>query len=105
MQSACARDPELMRFFVAERVGASASLRASLQHQLASLAAELRSATTAESSEPLPLAAADAAVLVLLDACVRTLDETQGGSAALRESCVWSIERLLAAPQKSKVKL
>jgi AcrR family transcriptional regulator len=95
MFGASLRDPELIRFFVAERSGASASLRASLQHQLARLASEL---TAASAAETLPAAAADSAVVLLIDVCARALDETEEQRVALRESCVWAVERLLPAP-------
>ena len=101
-------DAELMRFFVAERVGASASLRASLQGVLTSVARALEGAA---GSESLPPAAADAASVILLDACARALSEKEEGRASLRESCMWTLGRLLAAgpessaqarPQKAK---
>jgi AcrR family transcriptional regulator len=98
MLAVSARDPELMRFFVAERVGASASLRASLQRQLASLASAL--ATAADSGS----AAADVAVLLLLDASTRALDLDEEQRAALRESCVWAIDRLLSPQESGKVR-
>ena len=97
MLAASARDPELMRFFVAERVGASASLRASLQRQLASLASALATASSSSA------AAADIAVVLVLDASARALDGTQEQRAALREACVWAIDRLLSNQELGKV--
>jgi len=96
---ACAADPELLRFFVAERVGASPSLRASLQGQLVKLAQELANAA---ASEPLPPSAANAAVVMLLDACTRALEEPDESSSALRESWLWIMGRLLAAPSRAR---
>jgi AcrR family transcriptional regulator len=93
MLATSVRDPELMRFFVAERAGASAQ-RASLQRQLMRLAEEL----TSRAAEKLPAAAAAAAVVVLIDACARALDEPQEQRAALRESCIWALSRLLSVP-------
>lgn len=98
MVAASLRDPELMRFFVAERVGASASLRASLQRQLASLASAL--ATAASSGA----VAAEVAVVLLLDASARALDGTEEQRAALRESCVWAIDRLLSSQEPGKAR-
>jgi AcrR family transcriptional regulator len=97
MLAASVRDPELMRFFVAERVGASASLRASLQHQLASLASALAAASSSSA------VAADVAVVLLLDASARALDETEEQRPALREACVWAIDRLLSTQELGKV--
>lgn len=88
------RDPELMRFLVAEQVGSSPSLRASLQRQLASLAHELAPAS----------AAADAAIVLLIDASARALDEPEEQRAARRESCAWAIDHLLSAATPGKVK-
>ena len=90
MYGAGVRDPELMRFFVAERVGASASLRASLQQQLTRLAKAVSDASGASA------VAAEVAVVLLLDASARALDETEEQRTALRDSCVWAIDRLLA---------
>jgi AcrR family transcriptional regulator len=105
---AFARDAELMRFFVAERVGASAALRTSLHGVLTSLARVLDDATAAEALQP---AAADAACLILLDGCARAVSEPDEGRTPLRESCLWTLGRLLgtstegpaqARPQKAK---
>ncbi|HTU59104.1 MAG TPA: TetR family transcriptional regulator [Polyangiales bacterium] len=97
MFAACERDPELTRFFLAERAGASPQLRASLQGQLSVLAEALRAAAHSTTAS-----AADAAVVLLVDACARALDETPEQRAALRGGCTWAISRLLAA-ESSKV--
>lgn len=98
MFAACVRDPELARFFVAERAGASPELRASLQRQLSVLAEALALACNSTLPEPPPPSAADAAVVLLIDACARALDEPQEQRTALREACTWAINRLLSTP-------
>jgi AcrR family transcriptional regulator len=99
MLAACASDPELMRFFVSERVGSSRALRASLQSQQARLVEGLRAAAHNGSSGAPPLTAAEAACVLVLDACARTLEDTAVPGAKLREACVSSIEHLLAKAQ------
>jgi hypothetical protein len=105
MLEACTRDPELMRFFVSERVGSSRALRVSLQLQLTQLVQGLRSATHNASTGELPPSAAVAAGALVLDACAHALDDTAAqhstpdtaSGPAPRDACVWAIERLLAA--------
>jgi AcrR family transcriptional regulator len=104
MLAACIRDPELTRFLSAERAGASPELRADLQRQLSVLADALRAASESTSPEKPPAHAAEAAVVLLTDACVRALDEPLEQRAALRDGCIWAISRLLSAPASLCVK-
>ncbi|HKP62731.1 MAG TPA: TetR family transcriptional regulator [Polyangiales bacterium] len=85
--SALADDPELMRFVLAERVGAHANLRAALREQQAQLARALHLASGA------PPWACDAAVCVLLDACGKALDD----ASSPRDAALRAIQQLLAA--------
>lgn len=91
------RDPELMRFIVAERSGASPALRASLQRQLSHLASALQ----ATAPDKLPAAAAESAVVLLIDGCARALDQKPEQQAAQREACEWAVGRLLSASESA----
>jgi AcrR family transcriptional regulator len=100
MLSAVARDPELLHFVVAERVGASASMRALLREKLVGLARTLHAAATGEAasaSSPPPIAA-EAAVVLVMDAAGVALDAPEARRAQLQESLTWAIGALLAAP-------
>jgi AcrR family transcriptional regulator len=99
MFAAIAQDPELMRFVIAERTGASPSFRALLRSELAVLARTLQAAWTGEApaaSSP-PPTAADSAVSLLIDAAATALDESEAGRAGLEAPLVWSMTALLAA--------
>jgi AcrR family transcriptional regulator len=98
MFAACVRDPELTRFLSAERAGASPELRADLQRQLSVLAQALSAAAATDATLPEkpPAWAAEAAVVLLTDACARALDEQPEQRAALRDGCTWAIDRLLS---------
>lgn len=87
-------DPELWRFMISERVGAFGGFRALLRAELGKLAHTLISAWS--STRALPLAAAEAAVVVLLDGAARALDEALPRQPALRESLIWSLQHLSA---------
>lgn len=96
MFAACVRDPELTRFFVAERVGASPELRASLQRQLSVLSEALQNAWDSTLTDKPTTPAVSAAVVLLLDGCARALDEAEEQRLALRDGCTWAIGRLLS---------
>lgn len=97
--ASAARDPELMRFIVAERSGAFAGFRTLLRNELAALAHELYQACSGEVSDAgaAPPTAADAAVRLLFDSCSRLLDEPPAKHRALREPLIWAMRTLLAA--------
>jgi AcrR family transcriptional regulator len=104
MLSAVARDPELVRFVIAERAGASASFRAQLRGELAGLARTLHSAFTGEtlpaaSAQPL---AAEAAVALLVDAAGTAMDDLEARDGQLQESLAWAMSALLSAPPLRK---
>jgi AcrR family transcriptional regulator len=104
MLEAVARDPELMRFVIAERVGAFSGFRSLLRGEHAALARSLHTAVTGESLEPMTPAppAADAAVSLLLDACARALDEAPARWPALRDPLTTAMRHLLAADASRK---
>jgi AcrR family transcriptional regulator len=98
--AALTRDAELMRFAVAERVGAHASLRALLRAEQAELARAISASSgTARDDQAPPPWAADAAAGVLFDFCGKALDEAPARRAALREPAIWAIQQLLAASE------
>jgi AcrR family transcriptional regulator len=93
-----ARDPELVRFLIAERVGAFPGFRALLRAEQAALASALHAAdggTPLTAANPAP-AAVDAAISLLFDACGRLLDDAASRQAALRAMLASSIRALLA---------
>lgn len=99
MVSAVARDPELVHFVVAERAGASASMRALLRGEVGALTRALHTAINGEVwplSSPPPLAA-EAAIVLLLDAAGTFRDEPEVRRPKLQESLIWSMNALLAA--------
>jgi len=95
---AAEREPELIRFVVAERVGASAQLRGLLRSELAALARALHTACVGlRASDLLPLMAAESAVVLLVDGCGQALDTTARSRSQLRDSLLWGVGRLLGA--------
>lgn len=99
MLEAVTRDPELMRFVVAERVGAFGGFRSLLRGEHTALAHSLHTAVTGLALEPSspPPAAADAAVSLLFDACARALDEAPTRWPALQAPLIGAMRSLLAA--------
>jgi AcrR family transcriptional regulator len=101
--AAVEQDPALLRFIVSERVGASTGLRALLRSELALLAETLRSVLArtgieaVAADETVPLMAADAALALLLEGCVRALD----GAASVRATLLWGLGRLLGMPRST----
>jgi TetR/AcrR family transcriptional regulator, fatty acid biosynthesis regulator len=103
MLDALVRDPELIRFMVAERTGAFSGFRALLRGEHAALARSVHAAgtgVTLDASAP-PPAAADAAVSLLFEASARALDEPPSRRAALIDPLVGAIRQLLAADRGS----
>ena len=96
MLEALARDAELARFIVAERAGASPGFRALLRAELTLLSTKLHGVMSS-SDAALPPWAADAAVAMLCDGCVRALDEPASRLSALRTSLIGALTRLLCA--------
>src|SRR4051812_16988400 len=86
--AALASDPELLRFAIAERTGAYASLRGLLYAQQAELARALEAACSS------PPWAADAAACVLLDVCARALDQPAARWPTLRAPAIAAIRQL-----------
>jgi AcrR family transcriptional regulator len=92
-------DPELVRFVVAERVGAFEALRALLRAEVAALAGGLHAALArvagADVAVP-PQGAAELAVALLLEGSAELLDDPAEGRAdAVRQSLEWGLTRLL----------
>jgi AcrR family transcriptional regulator len=103
MLAGVAKDPELMRFLVAERTGASAQFRALLRTELTTLARTLHAAVDGRSpGADRSLSAAESAVSLLFDAAADALDQPKAGRAAAQESLIWAMTALLMAAQGAK---
>lgn len=93
-------EPDVLRFFVSERVGAFAGLRGLLRAELAVLANTVHSALGRGPSRLVmpPPTAAELTVALLLDGCAKVLDgaPTDG---ALRDGLIWGLGRLLGIPE------
>ena len=96
MLGAVARDPELLRFMVAERTGAASGFRALLRAELSLLSGSLQAALAGDEPGRLQPWAADAAVALLFDGCVRALDAPATSLPSLRAALIAALERLLA---------
>jgi AcrR family transcriptional regulator len=86
--SAVISDPELLRFVLAERVGAIPSFRAALERQLAVLSDAVRGAIDEERAADAlatPAYVADAAVVLLFEAAGKALDRGVEHVPELRE--------------------
>jgi TetR/AcrR family transcriptional regulator, fatty acid biosynthesis regulator len=87
-------DPELLRFVLAERTGASLAFRKALRAKLALLGTALQKASQGEA-ERVPAESAEAAVVLLLEACARALDDAQARTD-VRTRLTLPLQRLLA---------
>lgn len=90
-------DPELTRFFVAERVGSSATLRGALRQAAQALGEPLSSAITPSKRSRALLDAADLVVVLVLDAAAQLLDCAAEGRPALRQRMVQRLGGAIAA--------
>jgi AcrR family transcriptional regulator len=98
-------DPDLMRFILAERVGAIPAFRAALAAKLSSVSAAVADSVTAESSAPaqpdLP-AVAQAVVVLILGACGDLLDAGEARAPLISERLAAQIRLLLPGAARSK---
>ncbi len=98
-------DPDLMRFILAERVGAIPAFRAALAAKLSSVSAAVADSVTAETSAParpdLP-AVAQAVVVLILGACGDLLDAGAARAPLISERLAAQIRLLLAGAERSK---
>jgi AcrR family transcriptional regulator len=99
---AVADDPELMRFLVAERLGAFAALRTLLRAELSSFASALHTALSRGSPEAPPPLAAELSVGILLEGCVQALDASAPHAGSVREALVWALSRVLGTPAQER---
>ena len=88
------RDPELLRFLLAERSGHALAFRRALRTKLAALTKALRGASERKDAAP-PIEGAEAAVVLLLEGCARALDEPHDRER-IRAQLALLLERLLA---------
>ena len=79
------RDPELMRFLVAERVGSSATLRGALREAVRALGEPLMGGLAIGKRSRALIDAADLVTVLLMDAAAQLLDCTADGRPALRQ--------------------
>lgn len=87
--AAVARDPELIRFVLAEQSGAFASFRASLRAELAELARTLEAALADGSpAARTPPRAAEAAIKLLIASIADVLDEPEATRSSLRKPLI-----------------
>lgn len=93
-----ARDPELMRFILAEQRGAIPGFRQLLGAKLSSVSGAVKDAIASEMPEGGSTLeqAADGIVLLILGACAEVLDQGPGRSAAISERLEAQIQWLLA---------
>ena len=98
-------DPDLMRFILAERVGAIPAFRAALAVKLSVLATAIAESVAAETPAParsdLP-AIVDAVVSLILAACGDLLDAGADHAQAISERLAAQIRLLLAGAVRSK---
>ena len=98
-------DPDLMRFILAERVGAVAAFRATLAAKLSIVFTAVADSVTSETSAParadLP-AVAHAVVVLILGACGDLLDAGAEHAPAISERLAVQIRLLLAGAVQSK---
>ena len=90
-------DPQLMRFVLAERVGAVPSFRAALRDKLSTVSAALHEALAAElgvAALTLPTYLSEAALVLLLEACAQALDQPTVDVATLRERVLMQLRLL-----------
>lgn len=95
---AVAEDPALMRFLVAERLGAFANLRTLLRAELTSFASALHTALSRGGVESPPPLAAELSVGILLEGCVQALDGSAPHAGSVRDALVWALGRVLGTP-------
>lgn len=100
--ASAAEDPELMRFILAERVGAIPSFRAAIGKKLSVVRSAIHDGFVEELGVDAVKArapvsdAADAATALLLEACEQSLDRGAEQVPALREQLLRQIRVLLA---------
>jgi hypothetical protein len=93
-----AEDPELMRFILAERLGAIGSFRAALAQKLAVVAVALREAMALEhGAQNRPAEhVGEAALVLVLEACGQLLERGEEHAPALRKRAALQIRTLAA---------
>jgi AcrR family transcriptional regulator len=90
------RDPELLRFLLAERVGAFADFRAALRDTLQRFASRLASLLAGAAAPQALSETAQLGVVILLDAAAELLDSPADGRAALRMRTQAQLARIWA---------
>lgn len=100
---AASADPELMRFIVAERVGAIPAFRAAVGRQVAVLRTAVQQASEADGAGNLGDVIADAVVVLLLEASGNLLDGGAQHAALVRDALLEQIRALVAGARRRAV--
>lgn len=98
-----AEDPELMRFIVAERVGAMPALRAAIDRKLSLVSRALAGALDAEklTTDTETLSdIADGAIVLLLEACRQALDGNPEDLPLLRQRLLRQLRLMVSGARK-----
>ena len=98
-----AEDPDLLRFVLAERLGAIASFRAALGRKLSVLAGAVQEALSDKpvAKNKLPAHIADAALVILLEGCGTLLEQGQEHTPALRKRVAAQLRALAAGAARN----
>lgn len=98
-----AEDPDLLRFVLAERLGAIPSFRATLDRKLSILAGGVQEALSdqAGTKNKLPAHIADAALVILLEGCGALLEQGQEHTPALRKRVAAQLRALAAGAARN----
>jgi AcrR family transcriptional regulator len=95
------REPELIRFLVAERVGSSSALRDEFRSALRGLGEPLLAGIAVSKRSRALLDAADLVTVVLLDAAANLLDCKSDGRPAMRQRSLQRLSSTLAVARSA----
>jgi AcrR family transcriptional regulator len=99
---AAVEDPDLVRFVLAERLGAISSFRAALARKLAVFASAIQDASSDKAvvKGKLPAQLAEAGVVLLLEGCGALLEQGQEHTPALRKRVTAQLRALAAGASR-----
>jgi len=96
-------DPELMRFILAERLGAIPSFRAALRRELSTVSAAVEAALAVDDVAVHPesrATVAEGVVVLMLEACGKTLDLDSAQSSAIGDHLELQLRNMFALGPK-----